>query len=137
MSPTSSAVSTQRGQHTILVVDDTAAGRCATARLLRAAGFKTREAATGGEALLHAGGVSALVLDVHLPDILGLEVCRLLRARPATAALPIVHLSAVYVSEQDRDRGRGAGADAYLLAPVAPAELASTMDKLLALRRPP
>ena len=101
-----------REQYTILVVDDSRAARYPVARNLRAAGFRTREASTGAQALALAAGVSAVVLDVHLPDIHGLEVCRLLRANRATASLPIVHVSAVYLSEEDGARGLGAGADA-------------------------
>ncbi len=70
-------------QHEVLVVDDNPASRYATVRLLRAAGFRAREAASGGEALAMADeGVSAVVLDVHLPDIDGFE----LSPRPALAA---------------------------------------------------
>lgn len=131
------AVALRRRQQTILVVDDVAAARYATARSLQAEGFHTREAATGAEALLGARAVSAIVLDVHLPDIFGFEVCRLLRASAATAAIPIVHLSAVYVSDEDKARGHSAGADAYLVAPVTSTELASTIDKLLEARHTP
>ena len=57
-----------RGAHTVLVVDDNPVTRYSTARVVRAAGFQTLEAGTGGEALvLSAQGVSAVVLDVHLP----------------------------------------------------------------------
>lgn len=131
--PALEAVSLQRGQYTILVVDDVAAARYATVRMLAAAGFKTREAATGAEALAlaQAGCVSGVVLDVHLPDIHGLEVCRLIRANRASRGLPVVHVSAIYVTEDDRASGHSAGADAYLLAPVSPQELAGTLDKLL------
>jgi CheY-like chemotaxis protein len=118
----------------ILVVDDRAANRYAVSRGLRAAGFKTVEASSGAEALDLAQYVSAVVLDVHLPDVHGLEVCRLLRARPGTASLPIVHVSAVYVTEQDRLAGEAAGADAYLTTPVAPDALARTVSDLLAAR---
>lgn len=92
----------QRGDYSILVVDDTASARYATARSLRAAGYHTVEAAAGAQALELAPFVSAVVLDVHLPDLHGLEVCRLIRARPATANLPVIHVSAVYVSQQEQ-----------------------------------
>jgi CheY-like chemotaxis protein len=119
----------------VLVVDDHAANRYAVSRGLRAAGFKTVEAASGAEALDLAQYVSAVVLDVHLPDVHGLEVCRLLRARPSTAALPIVHVSAVYVTEQDRLAGEAAGADAYLTTPVAPETLVRTVSEVIAARQ--
>jgi CheY-like chemotaxis protein len=119
-------------QPTVLVVDDVDAGRYATARMLRAAGFRTIEAPGGAAALARAPSASAVVLDVHLPDIHGLEVCRLLRANPATRHLPIVQVSAVYTTEADRDAGALSGADAYLLSPVDPDELVGTLLTLLA-----
>lgn len=120
-----------RSQHSILVVDDVEASRYALARALRAAGFRTVEAAAGAQALELAEYCSGVVLDVHLPDVHGFEVCRLLRERPATARVPIVHVSAVYVKDEDVETGRQCGADAYLVAPVDPAELARTMDALI------
>lgn len=128
----SETLSFGRQQHTILVVDDSRAGRYAVARMLRAAGFKTKEASTGAQALVLAASASAVVLDVHLPDIHGVEVCRLLRNDPATASVPIAHISAIHVSEEDRERGRGAGADAYLASPVSTEDLTGTLDQLLA-----
>jgi CheY-like chemotaxis protein len=120
--------------HSILVTDDHEASRYALARALTAAGFKTVEAAAGAEALELAPYVSALVLDVHLPDLHGMEVCRLLRADPRTARLPIVQVSAVYRSEKDRQAAQRAGADAYMTAPVDFDELATTLRRLLAER---
>lgn len=123
-----------RSKHKVLVVDDAPANRYALARGLRAEGFQTVEAATGQQALDAAGQVSAVVLDVHLPDVSGFEVCRQLRARPATAKLPIVHVSGVYVTGHARAQGGQAGADAYLLSPADPRELGGLLEKLIAAR---
>jgi CheY-like chemotaxis protein len=120
--------------HSILVVDDHDANRYAIARALRAAGFRTVEAAAGAQALELAGYVSAVVLDVHLPDLHGLEVCRLLRSSPATANLPVVQISAVYLDEKDRLAAERAGADAYMTAPVDFAALAQKLHELIAAR---
>lgn len=122
----------QRADYCVLVVDDHEPSRYATARALRAAGFRTIEAAAGAEALELADYASAVVLDVHLPDLLGFEVCRLLRANIGTASLPIVQVSAVYVTEEDRAIAREAGADAYMTAPVDHDVLAATLHELLA-----
>ena len=123
-----------RSQHCILVVDDNEATRYALARTLRAAGFKTMEAGSGAKALELTEYVSAAVLDVHLPDLLGLEVCRLLRARPATASLPVVLISAVYVTEHDRAAAKRAGADVYMTAPIDHNELTATLLSLIEAR---
>ena len=124
-----------RSMHTVLVVDDNPSTRYSTARVIRASGFRTAEAGTGGEALdMSAQGVSAVVLDVHLPDIDGFEVCRMIRARPATAMLPVVHLSAAYIRDEDRVTGLNAGADGYLVHPVEPAVLVATLQALIRAR---
>lgn len=110
----------------VLVVDDGAAARYATCRGLRAAGFDTVDTPGGAQALELAGsGVAAVVLDVHLPDLHGFEVCRLLRRGAATAGLPVIHVSAVQLSSQDLVDGLAAGADAYLMSPVEPPVLAA------------
>ncbi|KQT13485.1 hybrid sensor histidine kinase/response regulator [Ramlibacter sp. Leaf400] len=124
-----------RGAHTVLVVDDNPATRYSTGRVIRAAGFKVAEAETGGEALAMADkGVSAVVLDVHLPDMDGFDVCRELRSRPATELLPIVHLSAAYVKDEDHVTGLNAGADGYMVHPVEPAVLIATLQALIRAR---
>ena len=123
-----------RSLHSVLVVDDNAASRYATARNLRAAGFNIVEAAAGAEALELGEFVSAVVLDVHLPDLLGFEVCRLLRSKPTTASLPIVYVSALYVSEDDQQHGMSTGGNAYLVSPVDPEALLATLDQLIGQR---
>ena len=124
-----------RSRHTVLVVDDNPTTRYSTARVIRAAGFQTSEARTGGEALeLVASHVSAVVLDVHLPDIDGYEVCRRIRADPATATLPVIHLSAAFIRNEDKVTGLNAGADAYLVHPVEPGVLIATLQALIRAR---
>jgi PAS domain S-box-containing protein len=124
-----------RSRHTVLVVDDNPVTRYSTARVLRAAGFRTAEAGSGGEALELAGqGMAAVVLDVHLPDIDGFEVCRTIRGRADIALLPVVHLSAEYIRNEDRVAGLNAGADGYLIHPVEPAVLVATLQALIRAR---
>ena len=120
-----------RSLHTILVVDDSAATLYAMARGLRAAGFRTMEAMAGAECMALANRSSAIVLDVHLPDTNGLEVCRLLRADPETARVPVVHVSGVAVSPAHQMESGYVGGDAFLLAPVSSTELAATLEALI------
>lgn len=124
----------QRSTHSVLVVDDAESTRYALSRALRSAGFQTVEVAGGAQALELAEYVSAVVLDVHLPDVHGFEVCRLLRGNPKTAGVPVIHVSAVYVKDEDRAAGEQAGADAYLVSPVDTAQLATVIDRLVAAR---
>ena len=126
----------ERALHEVLVVDDNPATRYATARVLRAAGFRTCEAGTGGDALAVVGnGISAVILDVHLPDIDGFEVCGRIRTMPETALLPVIHLSASHVLDDDKVRGLNAGADAYMTHPAEPALLVATLQALIRARR--
>ena len=121
----------RRSEHSILVVDDTDAGRYALARMLRQASFNVVEAATGTRALELAAFVSAVVLDMHLPDFLGTEVASLLRSHSTTASLPIIHVSAVFTQPGTDDVSSQSGANAYMRVPVDPEQLVSLLDKLL------
>lgn len=120
-----------RSRFSVLVVDDTEAARYAMARTLRAAGYRTLEAASGAEALKLASSASAVVLDVYLCDLHGVEVCRILRHDPKTRELPIIHVSAVEIDSRHVEAGLEAGADMYLLAPVPRDELVAAVDALI------
>ena len=117
---------------TILVVDDQDPGRYVTCRILRGAGYRVTEAATGHEALERAAEAPALmVLNVKLPDISGFEVCRRLRADPATTHLPVLHLSATFYDNESVVTGLEGGADGYLTQPVEPPVLLAYVQALL------
>ena len=120
-----------RSQHTVLVVEDDPAKRYITVKLLQNAGFTTVETPSGNEALVLADSVAAVVLDVNLPDVNGVEVCAKLKGRESTAQLPVVLTSAVYVDDLHRDAGLASGADAYLIPPLDPEVLTSTLERLL------
>ena len=119
----------------ILVVDDNAAALYATSRVLRSAGYQVVEASTGTDALALAAQVSLVVLDINLPDIDGFEVCRRLRADPATAQVPVLHLSATFIQYADFAVGLEAGADSYLTRPVEPLVLIASVRTLLFARQ--
>lgn len=121
---------------TILVVDDNPATRYSTSRVLRSAGWNIVEAETGEEAIQKAlKGVDLLVLDIHLPDIDGYEVCRRLRQYEATARLPILHLSATFLTPDHKVTGLEAGADGYLTHPIEPPVLIATVNAFLRTRQ--
>jgi CheY-like chemotaxis protein len=78
---------------TVLVVDDTEAQRYTTSYALRKAGFEVIEAATGRRALAMAEQQPDMILlDIVLPDLDGIEVCRRLKSNPATSEIPVIHL---------------------------------------------
>jgi DNA-binding response OmpR family regulator len=76
-----------------------------------------------------------VVLDLNLPVIDGLEVCRILRGRPASASVPIIMLTA-RAGESDRIRGLDLGADDYVTKPLSPRELAARVRAALRRNRP-
>jgi PAS domain S-box-containing protein len=120
------------GRSTILYVDDDPANRQMFGWLLRTAGYEVKEAATGTEALRLVGERPDLViLDVNLPDVNGFEVCRRIKAHPATTRIPVLHMSAVFVRSEDRTHGLEEGADGYLVKPVEPREVLATVKALL------
>src|SRR6185503_20821939 len=121
----------------ILNVDDYAASRYARSQMLVRSGFQVTEAGTGADALRLAEEQrpDLVLLDVNLPDMDGFEVCRRLRAQQATLTVPIVHISATFVSDKAQDLAYEGGADSYLTDPVEPAVLLATIHSLLRLRR--
>jgi len=119
----------------ILNVDDTEAVRYAKTHTLRTAGFRVEEAVTGAEALLKVAELhpSLVLLDVRMPDISGIEVCRRIKAEHPTTM--VLQVSASYISSADRIIGLESGADSYLAQPVEPAELIAAVRALLRIRR--
>ncbi len=114
----------------ILVVDDDLAVCRSIDRALRLDGYEVETVASGGEALAAVAESSpdALVLDLQLPDIDGLAVCR--RIREAGDDTPILMLTARHGID-DRVQGLDAGADDYLVKPFALEELLARLRALL------
>jgi PAS domain S-box-containing protein len=122
----------QQPPATILYVDDDDDTRRAFSWIFQGAGFAVKEAANGWDALrLAAEKPDVVVLDVNLPDINGFEVCRRIRSDPATARVPVLHLSGVYVRSDEKAQALEGGADAYLVKPVEPQEILATVHALL------
>lgn len=121
----------------ILIVDDEPDALELVEFNLRGAGFDVIAAADGAAALRRAQAdqPDLLVLDLMLPEIDGLEVCKVLRRNPATASLPIIMLTAKG-TELDRVLGLEIGADDYLTKPFSPRELVLRIRKLLQRSQP-
>jgi two-component system, OmpR family, response regulator MprA len=114
----------------LLIVDDDRALRDALRRVLSLAGYEIVAAAAGLEALglLSEQAPDALILDIGLPDVSGLEVCRRLRAQGQR--LPVLMLTARDAVENRID-GLDAGADDYLVKPFDIGELIARIRALL------
>jgi two-component system phosphate regulon response regulator PhoB len=108
----------------VLIVDDEDDLRSVLEYNLRSAGYRTVQAATGSAALQRAAThkPDIILLDLNLPDLPGTEVCRQLKAEPATEEIPIVMLTA-RGGEQDRVRGFELGAEDYVPKPFSLREL--------------
>ncbi len=116
----------------ILVVDDEPDAIELIRFNLKASGYDVITAEDGEEALLKARKFSPdlILLDVMLPEVDGLEVCKILRRDPGTASLPIIMLTAK-ASEIDRVLGLEFGADDYVTKPFSPRELMLRVRNLL------
>jgi two-component system, OmpR family, KDP operon response regulator KdpE len=115
----------------ILLVDDEAAIQRAVGPLLRSRGYDVQVAASGAAALeaVLSGAPDLVVLDLGLPDLDGIEVCRRIRAR---SKVPVVVLSA-RGGEADKVQALDLGADDYVTKPFGPEELLARVR--VALRR--
>jgi len=132
----SSTTLLKQSRPTILVVDDTEGQRYAVAYILRRAGFNVLEAATGEECLrLIARRPDLVVLDVNLPDVDGFEVCRRIKSDAATVHIPVLHLSATFVTAEYKVQGLEGGADGYLTQQVEPEELIANVKALLRIKQ--
>ena len=116
----------------ILVVDDEPEAVELLEFNLKQAGFDVIAAADGAQALKKARAAlpSLIVLDLMLPEIDGLEVCKMLRRDPATARIPIIMLTAK-AAEIDRVLGLELGAEDYITKPFSPRELVLRVQKVL------
>ncbi|GAA1226790.1 response regulator transcription factor [Prauserella halophila] len=116
----------------VLVVDDDVTVRDVVRRYLELAGYTVALAGTGQEALRahEQRPADLVVLDLMLPDLDGLEVCRRIRGAPEAADVPVVMLTALG-EEENRIAGLQLGADDYVTKPFSPRELALRVTSVL------
>ena len=116
----------------ILVAEDDRDIASLIAHYIQKAGWQSHLATSGDDALVYARKhtVDVAILDVMLPGISGLEVCRLLRADRLTARLPIIMVTA-RAEETDRIMGLEIGADDYISKPFSPNELVARIRALM------
>ena len=89
----------------VLIADDREENRYVLARMLSAASFECQEAGTGALALKMAETQpDIIILDVRLPDVSGYDVCKQLKSNPRTSSIPVLQISASFVSVEDRVR---------------------------------
>ncbi|HEY4677632.1 MAG TPA: response regulator [Candidatus Angelobacter sp.] len=120
----------------ILLVDDMEQNRYVLSRILARAGMEVEQCTTGREALERVKSFPDLViLDVKLPDISGYEVCRRIKTDPATRSVPVLQISASFVSNESKVQALEGGADGYLTHPIDATVLVATVKSLLRLKQ--
>src|SRR5262245_56050546 len=122
----------------VLIVEDERDIRDLILLHLQRDGYQVTTAGSGEDALLQVkqSPPDVVLLDLMLPGMSGLEVCRRLRQEPTTASLPILMLTAK-VDEVDRVVGLELGADDYVVKPFSPKELLARVRAVLRRTRPP
>lgn len=120
---------------TILVVDDRPSNLRLLVDLLTSEGYRLMTAGSGPEAVerVKADRPDLVLLDVVMPGMDGFEVCRIIRADPATTLLPVIMVTALYPGEE-RVKGLEAGADDFLTQPVNRHELLARVRSLLRIK---
>jgi adenylate cyclase len=116
---------------TILVVDDTPQNIRLAEALLAPGGYEIAAAASGAEALdcIEASSPDLVLLDLLMPGMDGVAVCRAIRENPETAILPVIMVTAL--GEEQKVRAIDAGADDFIARPIDPAELLARIRSLL------
>ncbi len=121
---------------TVLIVDDSAGDRALFRTILERAGYRVYEVDRGAEALAKTLEVRphVIVLDVNLPDLCGLDVCRSLRSDPHVAGIPVLMLT-VRHDDSDVLAGLHAGADDYVAKDSAPELVLARVRRLVQYRQ--
>lgn len=120
----------------ILVIDDQLATRYVFWRILTGAGYQVVEAGTGADGLMKALQMpDVIIADVNLPDMLGYDLVRRIRSNPSTSSIPVLQISASFISNESKVQGLEGGADAYLTQPLEPTVLLAQIQALMRMRR--
>jgi two-component system, NtrC family, sensor kinase len=120
----------------VLLVDDTEQNHYVLSRILARAGLQVEQCTTGKEALERVKSCPDLViLDVKLPDLSGYEVCRRIKTDPIAQSVPVLQISASFVSNESKVQALEGGADGYLTHPIDATVLVATVKSLLRLKQ--
>jgi DNA-binding response OmpR family regulator len=118
----------------ILVVDDEPDIVKLVTKIMEARSHRVTTARDGQEAvdLVKRDRPDVVILDLNIPKLDGFEVCRRLKSDPETKRIPIVMMTAAYVSVEEASRGVGLGADEYVVKPFLREVLVHNVERLIA-----
>lgn len=117
----------------ILVVDDEPDIVRVVVKIMEARGHTVTTAKDGAEAIerVKADPPDVVILDLNLPKVDGYEVCKAIKTDPATRHVPVVMMTAAYVSVEDARNGSAAGADEYVVKPFLREVLVHNVERLI------
>jgi two-component system, OmpR family, phosphate regulon response regulator PhoB len=120
----------------LLIADDEPGVRSLVRMTLESDAYEILEASDGDEALMLAleHSPELVLLDVSMPGLSGLQVCRLLKENPSTADITVVMLTSM-AQDSDKAWGKAAGADEYFTKPFSPVALLRKVDEIFEERR--
>lgn len=124
-------------QFRVLVTDDDPDILEINSSVLRNAGYEVYEAKTGGECLDMVRSIrpDLVLLDVVLPDMTGIEVCRNIKTDPELQGPFVILMSGIQVSSDDQAEGLGVGADGYILKPLSRKEFVARIKAMERIKR--
>ncbi|SRR5581483_2863662 len=119
-------------QKTVMIIEDEPDVSELFAEMMRVSGFRVLKSYTGTPAmgLIAQERPDAIILDIMMPDVSGLEVLRYMRRRPELAKIPVIIVSALSTPSDIRT-GLDAGASVYLTKPVGYVDLKNAVDRLI------
>ncbi|HVN24397.1 MAG TPA: response regulator [Syntrophorhabdales bacterium] len=125
------------GDAKVLVTDDDPQILELTATVLRKAGFDVLEASTGGGCLklVQSHRPDVVLLDVVLPDLSGVDVCKRIKADKRLEGIFVILVSGVQVSSEYQAEGLDVGADGYIVKPISNKELVARVQSMVRIKR--
>jgi two-component system phosphate regulon response regulator PhoB len=120
----------------LMIADDEPGVRSLVRMTLESDAYEILEASDGDQALMMAleHRPELILLDVSMPGLSGLQVCRMLKDNPSTATISVVMLTSM-AQESDKARGKAAGADEYFTKPFSPLALLRKVDEIFEERK--
>ena len=121
----------------VLVTDDDPQILELTATVLKRAGFEVLKATTGKDCLetAEADHPDVVILDVVLPDLSGIEVCKQLKANQRLQGIFVILVSGIQVSSEYQAEGLDVGADGYIIKPITNKELVARVQSMVRIKR--